>query len=49
LETIKVCPIQERSEGMARHKELEDEYHKKIAPKQEGPFEINEVLGPVTY
>ena len=24
-------------------------YHKKIAPKQEGPFEIEEVLGPVTY
>jgi Chromo (CHRromatin Organisation MOdifier) domain len=24
-------------------------HHKKIAPKQEGPFKINEVLGPVTY
>ena len=24
-------------------------YHKKMAPKQEGPFEIEEVLGPVTY
>ena len=24
-------------------------YHKKIGPKQEGPFEIDEVLGPVTY
>ena len=24
-------------------------YHKKIGPKQEGPFEIEEVLGPVTY
>jgi hypothetical protein len=24
-------------------------YHKKIAPKREGPFEIDEVLGPVTY
>jgi hypothetical protein len=23
--------------------------HKKMAPKQEGPFEIEEVLGPVTY
>jgi hypothetical protein len=23
--------------------------HKKIAPKREGPFEIDEVLGPVTY
>jgi hypothetical protein len=24
-------------------------HHKKIAPKWEGPFEIDEVLGPVTY
>ena len=24
-------------------------YHKKMAPKREGPFEITEVLGPVTY
>ena len=24
-------------------------YHKKMAPKQEGPFEITEVIGPVTY
>src|SRR6202789_1964939 len=24
-------------------------YHKKMAPKQEGPFKIEEVLGPVTY
>ena len=24
-------------------------YHKKMAPKREGPFEIMEVIGPVTY
>ena len=24
-------------------------YHKKMTPKHEGPFEIKEVLGPVTY
>ena len=24
-------------------------YHKKMAPKQEGPFEITEVIRPVTY
>jgi hypothetical protein len=24
-------------------------YHKKMKPKHEGPFEITEVLGPVTY
>jgi hypothetical protein len=28
---------------------LKMSHHKKIAPKREGPFEINEVLGPVTY
>ena len=28
---------------------LKTNYHKKMAPKQEGPFEINKVLGPVTY
>jgi hypothetical protein len=28
---------------------LKMSHHKKIAPKWEGPFKINEVLGPVTY
>ena len=28
---------------------LKTSYHKKIGPKWEGPFEIKEVLGPVTY
>ena len=28
---------------------LKMNHHKKIAPKWEGPFEIKEVLGPVTY
>jgi hypothetical protein len=28
---------------------LKTSYHKKIAPKREGLFEIKEVLGPVTY
>jgi hypothetical protein len=28
---------------------LKMSHHKMIAPKQEGPFEIDEVLGPVTY
>jgi hypothetical protein len=28
---------------------LKTNYHKKMALKQEGPFEIEEVLGPVTY
>ena len=28
---------------------MKTSYHKKMAPKQEGPFEIEEVIGPVTY
>ena len=28
---------------------LKTAYHKKMAPKHEGPFEITEVLGSVTY
>jgi hypothetical protein len=28
---------------------LKTNYHKKMAPKQEGPFKIEEVRGPVTY
>jgi Chromo (CHRromatin Organisation MOdifier) domain len=28
---------------------MKTNYHKKMAPKQEGPFEIEEVWGPVTY
>jgi Integrase zinc binding domain/Chromo (CHRromatin Organisation MOdifier) domain len=28
---------------------MKTNYHKKMAPKQEGPFEVEEVLGPVTY
>ena len=28
---------------------LKMNHYKKIAPKREGPFEIDEVLGPVTY
>src|ERR1700733_14656723 len=28
---------------------MKTSYHKKMAPKREGPFEIEEVLGPLTY
>ena len=28
---------------------LKTNHHKKIAPKREGPFEIMDVMGPVTY
>src|SRR5277367_6768563 len=30
-------------------KHLKTNYHKKRTPKREGPFEIEEVLGPLTY
>jgi hypothetical protein len=28
---------------------MKTNYHKKMAPKREGLFEVEEVLGPVTY
>jgi Chromo (CHRromatin Organisation MOdifier) domain len=28
---------------------MKTNYHKKMAPKQKGPFKVEEVLGPVTY
>jgi hypothetical protein len=28
---------------------LKTSHHKKMSPKREGPFEIDEILGPVTY
>src|SRR5271156_2059761 len=28
---------------------MKTSYHKKMASKREGPFEIDEVLGPITY
>jgi hypothetical protein len=28
---------------------MKTNYHKKMAPKREGPFKVEEVLGPVTY
>jgi hypothetical protein len=28
---------------------LKTRYHKKMTPKREGPFEIEEKLGPLTY
>jgi hypothetical protein len=34
---VKLCPIQERSNGLVGFKASED---KKMAPKQERPFEI---------
>jgi hypothetical protein len=35
--------------GQMVWRHLKTNYHKKMAPKREGPFEIEEVLGLVTY
>jgi Chromo (CHRromatin Organisation MOdifier) domain len=48
LETIKIYPIREESEGMAGHEELENKSSQEDYTK-EGPFKIDEILGPVTY
>jgi hypothetical protein len=42
-------PFKKRQMVWLDSRHLKTNYHKKMAPKQEGPFEIEEVLGPVTY
>ena len=49
MDKVKLHFIQKRTNGMADTRHLKTNYHKKMAPKQEGPFEIEEVLGLVTY
>jgi Chromo (CHRromatin Organisation MOdifier) domain len=41
--------IREESEGMAGHEEFKDKPSQEDVTKREGPFKIDEVLGPVTY
>jgi RNase H-like domain found in reverse transcriptase/Reverse transcriptase (RNA-dependent DNA polymerase)/Integrase zinc binding domain/Chromo (CHRromatin Organisation MOdifier) domain len=45
----KFVPFKKDQKVWLDTRNLKMNHHKKIAPKQEGPFEINEVLGPVTY
>jgi hypothetical protein len=45
----KFIPFEKNQKVWLDTRNLKMSHHKKIAPKQEGPFEINEVLGPVTY
>jgi Chromo (CHRromatin Organisation MOdifier) domain len=46
---LKFVPFEKDQKVWLDTRNLEMSHHKKIALKQEGPFEINEVLGPVTY
>jgi hypothetical protein len=42
-------PFKKNQKVWPHMRNLKMNHHKKIAPKQEGPFEIDEVLRPVTY
>jgi hypothetical protein len=42
-------PLKEGQMVWLDSRHLKTNYHKKMAPKQEGPFKIKEVLGLVTY
>jgi hypothetical protein len=46
---LKFVPFKKNQKVWLDMRNLKMNHHKKIAPKQEGPFEIDEVLGPVTY
>jgi Chromo (CHRromatin Organisation MOdifier) domain len=45
----KFIPFKKNQKVWLDTRNLKISHHKKIAPKREGPFEINEVLRPVTY
>jgi hypothetical protein len=46
---LKFVPFEKGQKVWLDTRNLKMNHHKKIAPKREGPFEIDEVLGPVTY
>jgi hypothetical protein len=46
---LNFTPFKKNQKVWLDTRNLKMNHHKKIAPKQEGPFEIDEVLGPVTY
>jgi Chromo (CHRromatin Organisation MOdifier) domain len=45
----KFIPFKKNQKVWLDTRNLRMSHHKKIAPKWEGPFKIDEVLGPVTY
>ena len=46
---LKFTPFEKGQKVWLDTRNLKTGHHKKIAPKREGPFEIEETLGPVTY
>jgi hypothetical protein len=46
---LKFVPFEKDQKVWLDTRNLKMNHHKKIAPKREGPFKIDEVLGPVTY
>jgi hypothetical protein len=46
---LKFIPFEKNQKVWLDMKNLKMSHHRKIAPKREGPFKIDEVLGPVTY
>jgi hypothetical protein len=46
---LKFVPFEKNQKVWLDTRSLKMSHHKKIALKQEGPFKIDEVLGPVTY
>ena len=42
-------PFKKNQKVWLNTRNLKLNHHKKMSPKHEGPFEIEEVLGPVTY
>jgi transposase InsO family protein len=46
---LKFFPFKKNQKVWLDMRNLKMSHHRKIAPKCEGPFKINEVLGPVTY
>jgi hypothetical protein len=45
----KFTPFEKNQKVWLDTRNLKISHYKKIAPKREGPFKIDEVLGPVTY
>ena len=45
----KFTPFQKGEKVWLDSRNLKTLYHKKMAPRREGPFEITDVLGPLTY
>jgi hypothetical protein len=46
---LKFVPFEKNQKVWLDTRNLKMSHHKKITPKREVPFEIDEVLGPVTY